>query len=39
MSIIKGANQYYELNLTGSAVNKRRVKFRGQCQPFLKYLQ
>ena len=34
----RSSNGYYELALTGGPVNKRRVKFRGQHQPFLKYL-
>jgi hypothetical protein len=39
VSMCKGTNNYYELNLSGTVINKRRVKFRGQFQPFTKYLQ
>jgi hypothetical protein len=35
----KAQNNYYVLQLTGGAVNARKIKFRGQHQPFMKYMQ
>jgi hypothetical protein len=35
----KGQNNYYELHFIEGTVNKRKVKFRGEYAPFLKYLQ
>lgn len=39
VSMVKSQNNYYILHLSGGSVNQRRIKFRGQFQPFMKYLQ
>lgn len=38
VSMKKVVNNYYELTLSGGSVNKRKIKFRGQHQPFMKYV-
>ena len=39
VSVVKAPNSFYELKLKNGPVNKRRVKFRGQYQPFMRYLK
>ena len=38
-SMSKAQNNYYILHFSGGSVSQRRVKFRGQYQPFMKYYQ
>ena len=39
VSVVKAPNSFYELRLKDGPLSKRRVKFRGQFQPFLRYLK